>query len=97
MMCIQTPESCPVYKAVERLAQRNTDRENESSLTEGTEGSFCAVAVMGETGVLGVVGVVGVAGAVDNGVLAETPVVGCLEVGKAAGAGFFLRFMVPCV
>lgn len=94
MMCIQTPESCPVYKAVERLAQH---RENESSLTEGTEGSFCAVAVMGETGVLGVVGVVGVAGAVDNGVLAETPVVGCLEVGKAAGAGFFLRFMVPCV
>lgn len=55
------------------------------------------MAVMGETGVLGVVGVVGVAGADDNGVLAEMPVVGCLEVGMAAGAGFFLRLMVPCV
>lgn len=94
MICTRTPESCQVNKAVERLAQWNTDRENESSLTEGTEGSFCAVAVMGETGILGVVGV---AGAVDNGVLAETPVVGCLEVGMAASAGFFLRLMVPCV
>lgn len=54
------------------------------------------MAVMGDTGVLGVVGVVGVAGAADE-VLAAAAVAGCLEVGMAGGASFFLRFMVPCV